>query len=61
MEGGFFRYTGAVIIKTDDKEYSTSAYFSQEEAKEMVGKKVSYAIISDTLFIYEIKESNEDY
>lgn len=58
-EVGFIRYTGAVIVKADDKEYSTSAYFSQEEAKEMVGKTVSYAIIADTLFIYEIKENNE--
>ena len=58
-EAGFFRYTGAVIVKFDDKEYSTSAYFSNEEAKEMVGKTVSYAIISDTLFIYEVKENKE--
>ena len=56
-EAGFFRYTGAVIVKVDDKEYSTSAYFSNEEAKEMVGKTVSYAIIADTLFIYEIVEN----
>ena len=59
-EAGFFRYTGAVIVKVDDKEYSTSAYFSNEEAKEMVGKTVSYAIIADTLFIYEIKETNNE-
>ena len=60
-EPGFFRYTGALIVKVDGKEYSTSAYFNQEEAKEMVGKTVSYAIIADTLFIYEIKipRSNE--
>ena len=58
-EAGFFRYTGAVIVKVDDKEYSTSAYFSNEEAKEMVGKTVSYAIISETLFIYEVKENKE--
>ena len=58
-EAGFFRYTGAVIVNVDDKEYSTSAYFSNEEAKEMVGKTVSYAIISDTLFIYEVKENKE--
>ncbi|MBR7116979.1 MAG: hypothetical protein IKC87_04645 [Clostridia bacterium] len=56
-ESGFFRYTGSVIVKVDGKEYSTAAYFSQEEAKEMVGKAVSYAIIADTLFIYEVKES----
>lgn len=59
-EAGFFRYTGAVIVKVDEKEYSTSAYFSQEEAKEMVGKTASYAIIADTLFIYEVKENNSE-
>lgn len=53
---GFYRYTGGVIIKLNDNEYSTSAYFSTEEAKDMVGKTVSYAIIADTLFIYEIKD-----
>lgn len=59
-EAGFFRYTGAVIVKVDDKEYSTSAYFSNEEAKELVGKTVSYAIIADALFIYEIVENKEN-
>lgn len=55
-EQGFYRYTGSVIIKLNDNEYSTSAYFSTEECKELVGKSVSYAIINETLFIYEIKE-----
>lgn len=55
-ESGFYRYTGSVIIKVDGKEYSTSAYFSNYECRELVGKNVSYAIIDDTLFIYDIKE-----
>lgn len=54
-EAGFYRYTGGVIIKIDDTEYSTSAYFSNEECKELIGKTISYAIIDETLFIYEIK------
>ena len=29
-EAGFFRYTGAIIVTVEDKEYSTSAYFSNE-------------------------------
>lgn len=53
---GFYRHTGSVIVKQDEKEYSTSAYFSAEECKELVGKHVSYAIIDETLLIYEIKE-----
>ena len=55
-EAGFFRYSGKVIIKTKEGEYSTSAYFSRYEAKETVGKTVSYAVIDETLFIYEVKE-----
>ncbi len=55
-EQGFYRHTGGVIIKVNDNEYSTSAYFSTEECKDLVGKSVSYAIINETLFIYEIKE-----
>ena len=55
-EAGFFRGTGAVMIKVKDQEYTTSAYFSQEDAKEMVGKSVSYAVIDDTLFLYEVKD-----
>ena len=55
-ENGFYRYTGCVILKEDDKEYSTSAYLSSDECRDMVGKTVSYAIISDTLFIYQIAE-----
>ena len=54
-ESGFYRYTGAVTIKIDDKTYSTSAYFSSDECKELVGKTISYAIIYETLFIFEIK------
>lgn len=55
-KSGFFRYTGALIIKEDDKEYSTAAYFNIEEAKDMVGKTASYVIIDETLIVYEIKE-----
>ena len=38
------------------------AYLEEIEvtAKEMVGKTVSYAIIDDILFIYEIKENKEN-
>lgn len=53
---GFYRYTGSIIVNVDGKEYSTSAYFSNEECKELVGKTISYAIIGETLFIYEIKD-----
>ncbi len=58
-QSGFYRYTGSVIIKADDKEYSTSAYFTNEECKELVGKSVSYAIIDETLFIYEINDPSQ--
>ena len=54
-QAGFYRYTGSVIVKIDDNEYSTSAYFSNAECKELVGKTISFAIIGETLFIYEIK------
>ncbi len=53
-EHGFFRYTGAIIIKIDDKEYSTSAYFNYDDAKELVGKSILYSIIDEVLIIYEI-------
>jgi len=53
---GFYRYTGSVIIKIDEKEFSTSAYFSSEECKDMVGKTVTYAIIDEILFIYAVKD-----
>jgi len=55
-EAGFYRYTGSVIVKVGDNEYSTSAYFSNEECKELVGRHISYAIIDEVLFIYEIKD-----
>lgn len=51
---GFFQHTGSIIVKVDGKEYYTSAYFSHDEAKELVGKRVSYAIIDELLFVYEI-------
>ncbi len=48
---GFYKYTGGVIIKNNDKEYSTSAYFGNEECKDLVGKSVSYAL-STKLYLY---------
>ena len=55
-ETGFFRYSGSVIIKADDREYATSAYFSHEECKDLVGRTAFYAIIDEMLFIYQIKD-----
>jgi len=54
-EAGFYRYTGSIIVKVDDTEYSSSACFSYEECRELVGKTVSYAIIDEILIIYEIE------
>ena len=53
-EEGFFRYTASVIVCIDDNEYQSSAYFTPCEAKELVGKDITYALIDDTLFIYNI-------
>lgn len=50
------RYSGRIIIKVDDKEYKTSAYFSHQECKDMVGQTVLYAIIDGVLFIDSVKE-----
>ena len=44
-EASFFRYSGSIIIKVDNTEYSSSAYFTHEECKELVGKTIYYAII----------------
>jgi len=54
--GFFYRGTGGIIVNVDGKEYATSAYFSCDECKQLVGKTVSYAIIDETLFVYEIKD-----
>ena len=55
-DAGFRRFTGCVIIKVGDNEFSTSAYFSHEECKELVVKTILYAIIDELLFIYSIKD-----
>ena len=49
------KFSGSIILSVEGKEYSTSSYFSYEECKELVGKTISYAIIDETLFVYEIK------
>ena len=54
-EAGFFQHTGSVMVKVDGNEYRSSAYFSSDEAKDLVGNSVLYAIIDEQLFIYEIK------
>ncbi len=54
-EAGFFQRTGSVVVKVDGNEYWSSAYFSHDEAKDLVGKSVLYAIIDEILFIYETK------
>lgn len=55
-EIGLFRHTGCVIVNVDGKEYSSPSYFSYYDCKELVGKTISYAIIDETLFIYEVKD-----
>ncbi len=55
-ETGFFRYSGSIIVNIEGKEYSTSAYFSHTECKELVGKTISCTIIDDMLLVFEIKE-----
>lgn len=51
---GFFRYLGNVSITLENKTYSTPSYMGKNEAQNLVGKNVSFCIINDTLFIYEI-------
>lgn len=54
------KYSGRIIIKDDGKEYKTSAYFSHQECKDMVGQTVAYAIIDGILFIDSVKETTDD-
>lgn len=49
------KFSGSIIVNVEGEEYSTSSYFSYEECKALVGKTISYAIIDETLFVYEIK------
>ncbi len=49
----FHRSTASVSMKINGAECSTPAYFSAEEAHAMVGRTVKYAIIENTLFIYD--------
>lgn len=55
-KAGSHRYTGKIIVNVDGEEYSTSSYFSCEECKNLVGKTITYAIIDEVLFVYEIKK-----
>ncbi len=57
-EAGFYRYTGRVVIQSDGNAYATSAYFSTDECQALVGTAVSYAIINETLFLYELCEAH---
>ena len=43
-----------VTVKVDEKEYASPTCFRLDEAQAMVGKRVSYVILEDTLLIYEI-------
>ena len=51
---GFWKNMGNVIVKIDDKEYSTPSYFFGEEARELVGSKISFCLIEDTVYIFEV-------
>ena len=53
---GFFKHTGSVSVKVNDREYSTGLVFFRDEAQGLVGKSVLYAVFDDVLFLYEIKE-----
>lgn len=54
-ELGYLRTNGAVAVKEDDREYLSSAIFSRDEAKDMVGSTISYAIVDDELVIIQVK------
>ena len=48
---GFFRSSGAIIVKHEGKEYSSPPFFTQKEAKESVGTSLQYCLLGETLFI----------
>ncbi len=54
-ELGHLRTNGAVAVKEDDREYLSSAIFSRDEAKNMVGSTIRYAIVDDELVIIQVK------
>jgi len=47
-------YWGHVVLDLDGVAYCSPDYFQTYEAEHMVGKKVSYVIVEDTLLIYEV-------
>ncbi len=55
-ETGFLRGTAAIIVKVEEEEYSTAAYYGYNEAKELVGKTIDYAIIDQRVFVYQVNE-----
>lgn len=52
--GGHRSRVASVSIKVSGKEYFSPTYFGVYEAEYMVGHKVSYVIIDETLLIYDI-------
>lgn len=48
------RMFGRVSVLIEDKEYPTAAYFTGVEARSFVGKDISFCIIGETLFIFEV-------
>jgi hypothetical protein len=52
---GFIRGFAKIIVKEKGKTYQTPAYFWRSEAEKLVGAQVSYCLLDNTLFIYEMK------
>ena len=46
----------SVILKANGKEYRSPHYFSNGEAYNMIGKRVTYVTVKKALLIYEIHE-----
>ncbi len=56
--GNLFRSVYAYVSLTiEGKEYRSGVYFFRTEAKNLVGKRISYAVIDEKLFIYQILEN----
>ena len=52
--GRGFNRTANISIKIGEEEYFSPGYFSAEEARDMVGRTISYVLADHTVLVYEV-------
>ena len=57
FKAGIFKGLASITVKTKNGEFSSPYYFWATEAQELVGGEVTFCVIKDKIYVYEMKKN----